>query len=121
MPVANPLLSTVATEVASELQVKITPLMTFPLESLATAVNCCLCPAMMVIVAGDTVTLATAPGARVLELVDSPQPDRKTAHNSGMSIHIVALSVKSIELSARSTLEPLRPLVSASRDCGPPK
>jgi hypothetical protein len=55
--VARPLLFTVAIWVASELQVKVTPLMMFPWESLATAVNCCVCPALIVAVAGDTVTL----------------------------------------------------------------
>jgi hypothetical protein len=57
-PVANPLLFTVAIEVASELQVNVTPLMTFPWESLATAVNCCVCPTWMAAVRGATVTLA---------------------------------------------------------------
>jgi len=63
--VASPLLFTVAIGVASELQVKVTPLMTFPWESLATAVNCWVCPIVMVAVAGVTVTLATADGFTV--------------------------------------------------------
>ena len=57
-PVARPLLFTVAIEVASELQVNVTPLMTCPLESLATAVNCWVCVIWMVAVGGATVTLA---------------------------------------------------------------
>jgi hypothetical protein len=70
----------VAIEVASELQVKITPLIMFPLESLATAVNCWLFPTMMEAVAGVTVTVATPPGGGWLEFVDPPpQPTSKIA------------------------------------------
>ena len=77
--VASPLLFTVAIGVVSELQVKVTPLMMFPLESLATAVNCWVFPTMMEAVAGVTVTVATPPGGGCLELVDMPaQPRSKS-------------------------------------------
>jgi hypothetical protein len=75
-PVASPLLFTVAIEVASELQVKIAPTTMFPLESLATAMNCCVLPTLMDGVPGVTVTVATPPVGGCIEFVDPPPQPR---------------------------------------------
>jgi hypothetical protein len=40
-PVAKPVVFTVATEGVPEVQVKLTPVIVFPLESFAVALNCC--------------------------------------------------------------------------------
>ena len=75
--VVSPCVSTVATEVASELQVKPTPVILFPLESLAVALNCCVSPGAMVAHGGTTVTLTTVGGGVTMcaEPPEPPQPE----------------------------------------------
>jgi len=70
MPVARPLLLIVAILVALLTQVKVTPLMVFPLPSFAVAVNCCVAPTAIEGDDGETEIEATV-GVFVLE---EPQP-----------------------------------------------
>src|ERR1041385_3512887 len=63
--VTSPLADTVATEVLLLLQVKLCPLRTLPLASLATAASCAVPPTVRLAVAGVTTTEATAAGGGV--------------------------------------------------------
>ena len=63
--VAKPFVSTVATEDASEFQVKLAPGMTFPRASCAVAVNWRVFPAKIIAFDSVTVTLATGTGVPV--------------------------------------------------------
>ena len=64
-PVARPLLLIVATLVALLAQVKVSPVMVFPLLSFAVAVNCWVAFTVIVGEAGVTVIVATGPGVTV--------------------------------------------------------
>jgi len=107
MVVTNPLLSTVATELVFELQVKLAPLITFPLASFAMALNCSVCPLLTVTDEGERVTLATAPIGGAFEPVEPPpQPDRKREQTITNSSPVVtAWSTKSMALSALNNLQ----------------
>jgi hypothetical protein len=59
MPIAEPVVLTVATEGLSELHVKVRPVIVFPAESWAVALNWCVCPTDSVQVDGATTTLET--------------------------------------------------------------
>ncbi|HVA55535.1 MAG TPA: hypothetical protein VNI53_07045 [Gammaproteobacteria bacterium] len=59
-PVAKPVLLIVATPALLEAQVKLTPLMVLPEESMAVAMNCWAAPTAMLTLVGDTVMEAIA-------------------------------------------------------------
>ena len=96
---ARPLLLTVATLVALLAQVNVTPLIVLPLLSLAVALNCCVPPAAIDAVDGETAMVATV-GRFVPE---EPQPidNDSTAREKTQRTHFATATRQS--LFTRST------------------
>jgi hypothetical protein len=78
--------------------------MMFPLESLATAMNCCVFPTLMDGVAGVTVTVATPPGGGWIEFVDPPpQPRSRRALKKTRDVPMANRFSATLSISFRLT------------------
>jgi len=86
MAVARPPAFTVATEVVSDAQVKVSPEMRLPFASAAVAVNCWVWAGTRMADAGETVTVATGPTV----VLDFPTETPAQAANGSRHARIMA-------------------------------
>ena len=81
-PVTSPVADTVATAVFDEVHVIVRPATAAPLASLGVAASCVVAPAMIVLLGGVTLTLATVGGGGGRTTFEPPLLEQATSRNA---------------------------------------